>query len=184
MSTLIDLKDKVYGRLTVIERRGSNRFKKALWLCKCECGKETIVESTNLRNGHTRSCGCLMGGYNKLSYGVAAFNVLYGEMKRGATKRNLVWKLNKEYVLDITKRPCHYCGIGPKKSLAGGKSQSFNGDYFYNGIDRINNNKGYTTNNTVPCCEDCNRAKLTRTASQFLTWTKKINIYQEGVFCP
>ena len=29
--------------------------------CVCECGKETIVSRPNLRSGHTRSCGCLVG---------------------------------------------------------------------------------------------------------------------------
>lgn len=29
------------------------------WLCKCECGNETIVSAQHLKNGHTKSCGCL-----------------------------------------------------------------------------------------------------------------------------
>lgn len=30
------------------------------WLCKCECGNETIVYGSHLRNGDTLSCGCIM----------------------------------------------------------------------------------------------------------------------------
>ena len=48
-----------YGRLTVIERIGSNQDKKALWKCKCDCGNEIITTGKNLRNGLVRSCGCL-----------------------------------------------------------------------------------------------------------------------------
>lgn len=48
-----------YGRLTVIERIGSNQDKKALWKCKCDCGNEIITTGKNLRNGMVRSCGCL-----------------------------------------------------------------------------------------------------------------------------
>lgn len=46
------------GRLTVLERAGSDKWGTALWLCKCECGsKPKIISGSNLRN--TRSCGCL-----------------------------------------------------------------------------------------------------------------------------
>jgi hypothetical protein len=47
-----------YGRLTVIEE-AEKRGKQAWWRCKCECGNETEVCGAKLRNGHTRSCGCL-----------------------------------------------------------------------------------------------------------------------------
>ena len=30
-----------------------------MWRCKCDCGKEVIVQSSNLINGNTKSCGCL-----------------------------------------------------------------------------------------------------------------------------
>ena len=29
------------------------------WLCKCDCGNEVAVSGSNLRTGHTQSCGCL-----------------------------------------------------------------------------------------------------------------------------
>lgn len=47
------------GRLTVIERCGSTKNNKALWLCKCECGGETKATTGDLRSGNTKSCGCL-----------------------------------------------------------------------------------------------------------------------------
>ena len=53
-----DLTGMNFGRLTVIERRGSDKQGKALWLCKCECGNEVIVRSNHLRSGNTTSCGC------------------------------------------------------------------------------------------------------------------------------
>ena len=55
---MLDLTGQKYGRLTVIkevERKGYTRR----WLCRCECGNETIVTQPNLRNGHTTSCGCV-----------------------------------------------------------------------------------------------------------------------------
>ena len=57
----IDLTDKRFCRLIVVEktdrRSGSNGS--IVWKCKCDCGKETFVSSDNLRSGNTTSCGCL-----------------------------------------------------------------------------------------------------------------------------
>jgi len=48
---------KRYGRLTVLRREGSNRWF-AMWLCRCDCGKEVRVIGRNLRAGNSNSCGC------------------------------------------------------------------------------------------------------------------------------
>ena len=39
------------------------------------------------------------------------------------------------------------------------KSRKMNGDYIYNGLDRIDPSKGYELTNIVTCCENCNRLK-------------------------
>ncbi len=49
-----------YAQLTVVVRDGSSRDHKALWRCRCDCGTETVVRSTQLTQGKTRSCGCLL----------------------------------------------------------------------------------------------------------------------------
>lgn len=55
--TKIDLTGKVFGKLTVIEKAYSKNYK-VYWKCKCECGNETFVCTSNLTKGHTTSCGC------------------------------------------------------------------------------------------------------------------------------
>lgn len=55
---LIDRRGQKFGRLTVVERaicekRGTH------WKCLCDCGATTIVASSSLTCGLTRSCGCL-----------------------------------------------------------------------------------------------------------------------------
>ncbi len=50
-----------FGRLVVLRRgedyvyRGQHQ---ARWVCKCECGKETLVRGCALISGNTKSCGC------------------------------------------------------------------------------------------------------------------------------
>jgi hypothetical protein len=57
--TRIDLKGQRFGRLVVISFEGTDKYKNALWLCKCDCGNEKIIGSPQLRKGITHSCGCL-----------------------------------------------------------------------------------------------------------------------------
>lgn len=64
MSKLIDLTGRKFGRLTVLGRSGTYQRpsgnKEPTWLCKCECGNEVVVMSSNLKKkGNTLSCGCL-----------------------------------------------------------------------------------------------------------------------------
>jgi hypothetical protein len=46
-----------YGRLVVVSLHG-HRGPKRFWLCNCDCGNTKIVQDSNLRSGHSRSCGC------------------------------------------------------------------------------------------------------------------------------
>jgi hypothetical protein len=56
---VIDLSGQRFGWLTVLHRDGSNNSRGAMWLCQCECGKTKRIYGGSLRNGVTRSCGCL-----------------------------------------------------------------------------------------------------------------------------
>lgn len=68
MGRLIDLAGKTFGRLTVIERAENNvlpsGLKEPMWLCRCECGKSSVIRGAFLRTGHTKSCGCGQTGHN------------------------------------------------------------------------------------------------------------------------
>ena len=48
-----------YGRLTVMEPRPAHPKHGAMWLCKCQCGAESVTAAYSLRAGRTKSCGCL-----------------------------------------------------------------------------------------------------------------------------
>ena len=74
MSKLIDLTGQRFGRLTVICRADNyikpNGHKESEWLCKCECGKKSVITRTNLKRA--RSCGCSQGKYiysSKVTHG-------------------------------------------------------------------------------------------------------------------
>lgn len=61
MGRLIDLTNKHFTRLTVVIRVKNDKWGYACWLCECDCGNYKIVQGNRLRNGDTKSCGCLYG---------------------------------------------------------------------------------------------------------------------------
>lgn len=46
-----------FGKLTVVERSGSNRGGQAMYLCKCDCGEEVTRPGTDLKRGNSVQCG-------------------------------------------------------------------------------------------------------------------------------
>lgn len=58
MRPLIDLTGQRFGRLLVI-KRVFNQKKGTYWLCQCDCGNYKEVYGGDLKNGRTKSCGCL-----------------------------------------------------------------------------------------------------------------------------
>ena len=107
-----NLVGQTFGRLTVIERVENNKNGQAMWkcVCNCDCGNEVIVSGKNLKNGNTKSCGCLKKEhrYNDISgkrYG-------YLEVLSLAYTKN-----NKTYWNCL----CHNCG--KEKIVHGGDMQ-------------------------------------------------------------
>lgn len=176
----IDIAGQRFGRLIVIEFAGKDdsKYHYRLWLCHCDCGGSKNVRYRDLKRGHTISCGCLMhaglikGGMNKRDYGEARFNDLYLVYKRSAFTRKLSFDLTKEQFKALTKGNCFYCGQEPAQIVKAG--HGVNGEYIYNGIDRVNNDGGYTLDNTRTCCKQCNIAKGVLTEAIFYEWVKRI----------
>lgn len=58
-TTVKNLIGQKFGRLTVIERHGSDKNNKATWDCLCDCGKQVVIRGSDLISGKIKSCGCL-----------------------------------------------------------------------------------------------------------------------------
>ena len=62
------LKGQQFNNLTVISLHHKKKNKKyffEFYLCKCKCGNEVVVYKNDIKNGHTKSCGCLRGRTKK-----------------------------------------------------------------------------------------------------------------------
>lgn len=118
-----------------------------------------------------------------LPSGEAAKNAIYSEYKASARVRGLEFSIPFDLFIEITSMNCEYCGIGPQQGLGPYRKTRFNGDYLHNGIDRVDNNLGYTEDNIVPCCRLCNMSKRTMTQDDFIDWSNRLftNLVSKGV---
>ena len=172
---IINMTGKKFNKLTVIKRVYPNeKHGLARWLCKCDCGKEKIIRGTELRNGHIKSCGCLKKGNTngrKLALGISSMRAIISHYKKEAEKSKREWNLTENQFKQLTQSNCYYCGSKPNNKFTAWKC---NGSYIYNGIDRVDSDKGYSITNVVSCCKTCNYAKNNLTILEFKNWVKKI----------
>lgn len=54
----VDLTGQTFGKLTVVNSVGKNKYKAVLWRCKCSCGGEKITITNALKDGRVKTCGC------------------------------------------------------------------------------------------------------------------------------
>lgn len=92
-----DLVGHKFNRLTVIAEAGRRKHGHVLWLCRCECGKETKLSTSDLNWGGTVSCGCYnrsIAGSNFFRHGLRQTplgNVFNGMISRCYKKTNRMY---------------------------------------------------------------------------------------------
>lgn len=158
----IDLTGKKYGRLSVISYAGNSK-----WKCLCECGNTTDVRVQHLISNGTKSCGCHIHDQRPQIQTTKPFEWILKELIRRANKKGYEVKITYEEMLSYTKiKCCHYCGDEIKwyERKRGCKSARYN-------LDRKDNALGYTKENCVVCCKECNYTK-----SNYFTYNEMLKI--------
>lgn len=171
----LDVAGKKFGRLVALEVIRKEKVSNTnIWLCICDCGILTEVRVSHLTSKETISCGCLSKeraskrlknkpSLTRRPYGDAACHKLFISYKASAKQRKIDFYINEEFFKLITKQNCSYCKVQPSKLFPLEVVDNlFYGQYIYNGIDRKNNNIGYTIENCIPCCSQCNYTKSNR----------------------
>lgn len=59
MRKAIDLVGERFGRLVVVTRAPNKTFGNTEWSCRCDCGNFKNVQGGALKNGRSKSCGCI-----------------------------------------------------------------------------------------------------------------------------
>jgi 5-methylcytosine-specific restriction endonuclease McrA len=160
---IFDLTGQKFGKLTVLYQ-DSNKSG-----CFCGCGKKVEVFTANLKRGNTRSCGCLIPSNYYEDETLSSKNALFWRYKDRAKKRGFSFSLEFDEFINLVQQNCFYCGEKPNQVDRKLRRKIF----FYNGLDRLQNSKGYEIDNVVSCCKDCNHAKWDRDRYEFICWLKR-----------
>lgn len=167
-----DLTGERFGKLVVTGRAPTNGAGgHTRWDCKCDCGRETVVERSNLlKAGGIHSCGKC-----GVEHDMANERAYFRLAKSGAASRGLEFALTFEEYLGLVSQDCTYCGEAPKlRNTAGNPNRSKRYAYIMNGLDRVDSSKGYIRGNVVPCCWTCNERKKAMSVEEFLAWIRRV----------
>lgn len=124
-----------------------------------------------VRRKHEKNYGG-RAGFNRLAAGQSAFNQLFYSYQKSARERGHSFELTANEFRFITQQNCFYCGNPPETKFHA--AQGTNGDYIGNGIDRIDNARGYMIGNVRPCCKQCNIAKGVLDEESFMSWVRRV----------
>jgi 5-methylcytosine-specific restriction endonuclease McrA len=146
---------------------------------RCKCGKEKRICLNNVRNGNSICCGQFpCRGGEKEKDPEVGYRALVYVYKKHARERGLSFQLTYDHCKDLFGQSCFYCGQKPKQVYQlkhRGTDQIRSGHPItYNGIDRVDSKKGYTSDNVVTCCKICNRAKSNMTLQEFQQWISQL----------
>lgn len=174
---VVDITGQRYNNLVVISRAddfSNDNNRNSRWLCRCDCGNEKIITKGCLLNGQ-KTCGVCIW-ISKRQGVLPLENKLVNRTKKQAEDRGYSWELSNDEARRISRMPCNYCGSMDKR-----KNSSTGELFSLNGLDRIDNSKGYINGNVVPCCKTCNHAKNNLSVDEFLAWTNKVYNYQRSL---
>ena len=178
-----------FGKLTVLNisktrgNKGQIRYD-----CICDCGNTHTVTGESIRNGKSKSCGCLKKTYIPKTFNKnrehAILKVQYSHLKRRNNKIDSNAKcITFEKFYTLSKSKCHYCGLEHSKTLLDRTNETKDTKLIsdtivcVNGIDRVDSSKGYVEGNVVSCCKYCNAAKNTMSRDEFFKWIKRVYEY-------
>lgn len=164
-----------FGFLTVESHHSRSRG----YNCRCICGRGTVVRTWALKTGRIKSCGKGCWKRSLLADHQAAKNELYKRYRSAAKVRGYNFALTRSEFSELIVRDCHYCGAAPSSRTHLKRHEEFR----YNGIDRVDNELGYTLANCVPCCDICNNSKSTLELGAWLSWIQRVHAFQKGARC-
>lgn len=168
-------------------KEGKHKAKRTCYLFECSCGNSCILRGKDVIANKTKSCGCLhtetskkQGKKNaKEKTDNPAFIRYYKQYQSSAKRREYSFNLSELEFRTLTSSPCHYCGIAPHRKY-GESWKGYSLPYVCNGLDRVDNTRGYESTNVVPCCTTCNHAKHIMSYQEFQDWLSRLVEFRTG----
>ncbi len=156
------------------------------YLCRCDCGREEtfirrVLKSKPVRKRNTICCKqCQKDKLKNNRVAIKYDNdidrhagIVYSNYKSKCKAKDWTFELSFNQFQDLLLQECWYCGLEASNCRQKNVPQGMSRKNF-SGIDRIDNDKGYTIDNCRSCCEDCNKAKRQLSEKRFLELVKRI----------
>lgn len=168
----LEIAGQKFGKLTAIQPTGrTNDRRYAIWRFECECGnvveKVAATIMTHAANGGHPNCGAAK--CKRIVRGGQGRKQAHWNYRTSAKVRGLEFTLTDEQMDELFASNCYYCNAEPREGQY---------TFTYNGIDRVDNTKGYTPDNVVACCKTCNNAKKNMSVEEFLNWADRVWMHQ------
>ena len=174
---------KLIERLTIENR--------TYYKLQCKCGNFTTISSGAVKRylksdtvvKHVYGCvSCTANVRNKItgkifrkSKGFSTVTRIFANYKDRAQKKYMEFSLTREQFEKLIFNSCHYCGRFGTQSCYLGDNHN---ELVYNGIDRMDSNKGYTISNCVTCCKTCNYGKRDLDFKEWLEYLSALTDYR------
>ena len=142
MGNLIDLTGQRFGKLIVIKYLYTDKYRRTIWLCQCDCGNLKAIPSVNLRKGITKSCGCYNNEKNLRhgQFGTRLYSTWSKMIERCHNKKYAQYK-------NYGERGIRVCDEWKNDFVAFYNWAMANGYKDNLTIDRIDNNGNYEPSN-------------------------------------
>lgn len=159
----------VFNELTALEYVGIiDRRKNFQFLCSC--GAYLILPGNKVKDGSYKRCkDCSFRLRSQRHTPVPQINQVFNRLVvLRAKKAGIPLEITVDDFEKIASQICFYCKRTPKEVNQFKIRKHINTTpIFLNGIDRVDNTKGYTLDNSISCCTRCNYAKHTQTQEEF-----------------
>lgn len=164
LHSIKDITGVIFGRLTVVKFHGIEKHK-AIWECRCQCGREINVRENALKSGNTTSCGCYknenLKSINK-THGLSSTKEYKATIR--ARRRERERKLDCEWTVDMEMA---LRKIQPSCVLCGGLDRLAT-DH----VQPLSSGYGLKPGNAVRLCVHCNTSKNDKTITELDDKTK------------
>ena len=149
-----------------------NEHRTRIYVIECNNCKHTIIGNANTFKSPCKKCSYKKSG----NLQDLRLQVLY-KYKYNAEKRNYEFSLTNEEFFFLIEQECYYCGTSPETVWKSHRKE--HNTVIYNGIDRKNNDLGYTLENSCSCCKRCNYFKNNISLDDFKNlvtkWSERVN---------
>lgn len=176
MTNNLDLKNKRFGKITVIEPIGKGYYG-IIWKCKCDCGNETKAWASKIKQGRKKSCGCLLKGENHYLYSGsgAITGEFWARIKSHAKARNININITISEAAQLFEKQDRKCALTGWNITLPSTTKEYRQAVCTASLDRIDSSKDYTIDNVQWVHKYINLMKSNLSQDEFIKICKAVS---------